>query len=532
MSPGPVPTGTYRVQLTAEHGFAALAAQAPHLARLGVSHAYLSPVLTAAPGSQHGYDVVDHGHVDAALGGEDGLRAAAGALRAHGIGIVVDVVPNHTAMTVPEYLNRVVWSVLRDGSASPYASWLDVDWAADPQLLLPVLARRIDECLDAGEILVDRTGGPDGEPVVRWGDHVLPVRPGTEDLPLEQLLDAQAYRLAYWRVADEELNYRRFFDVDALFGLRVEDPDVFAETHAVVLRLVHDGVVDGLRIDHPDGLADPREYLWRLSAAARRDSGAAPWVVVEKILEDHEQLPADWACAGTTGYDALAAIARVQVDPAGVPVLTAAFAELTGTHESWAQVSDRARHDVLRGPIVAEVDRLARVAHDVCQAELRLRDHSLRGLTEGLVELLAAMPVYRAYVVPGEPAPAGAVEALGEAAPSRPSSVRTARPRSCCCATWPSAPVGAARTRTSSACATSRPAVRPSPRASRTRPGTAGSRSWVWPRSAAGRTTPAARSASGTRSPRGGTRPGRLRCRRCRPTTPSAARTCGHGSPR
>jgi (1->4)-alpha-D-glucan 1-alpha-D-glucosylmutase len=410
-----VPTGTYRVQLTAEHGFAALAAQAPHLARLGVSHAYLSPVLTAAPGSQHGYDVVDHSHVDPALGGEDGLRAAADTLRAHGIGIVVDVVPNHTAMTVPEHLNRVVWSVLRDGSASPYASWLDVDWAADPQLLLPVLGRRIDECLDAGEIVVDRTGGPDGEPVVRWADHVLPVRPGTQDLPLEQLLDAQAYRLAYWRVADEELNYRRFFDVDALFGLRVEDPDVFAETHAVVLRLVHDGIVDGLRIDHPDGLADPREYLRRLAAAARDDSGAAPWVVVEKVLEDHEQLPADWACAGTTGYDALAAIARVQVDQAGVPVLTAAFAELTGTHASWAQASDRARHDVLRGPIVAEVDRLARVAHDVCQAELRLRDHSLRGLTEGLVELLAAMPVYRAYVVPGEPAPSGAVEALGEA---------------------------------------------------------------------------------------------------------------------
>jgi (1->4)-alpha-D-glucan 1-alpha-D-glucosylmutase len=413
---GAVPTGTYRVQLTASHGFAALAEQAPYLARLGVSHAYLSPVLAAAPGSQHGYDVVDHGHVDPALGGEDGLRAAAEALHAHGIGIVVDVVPNHMAMTVPEHVNRVVWSVLRDGSASPYASWLDVDWAADRQLLMPVLGRRIDECLDAGEIVVDPTGGPDGEPVVRWADHVLPVRPGTEHLPLEALLDAQAYRLAYWRVADEELNYRRFFDVDTLVGLRVEDPDVFAETHAVVLRLVREGIVDGLRVDHPDGLADPRGYLDRLAAAATAGTSRPPWVVVEKILEGDEELPPDWSCAGTTGYEALAAVARLQVHPEGVRVLTAAFAELTGTQESFAQVSAVARHDVLRGSLVAEVDRLARVAHAVCQAELRLRDHSLRGLTEGLVELVAAMPVYRAYVVPGEPPPQSAVDLLAEAA--------------------------------------------------------------------------------------------------------------------
>jgi (1->4)-alpha-D-glucan 1-alpha-D-glucosylmutase len=410
-----VPTGTYRVQLTAEHGFAHLAAMAGHLARLGVSHAYLSPVLGAAPGSQHGYDVVDHSRVDDALGGEDGLRAAADALHAQGMGIILDVVPNHTAMTVPEHLNRVLWSVLRDGAASPYATWLDVDRVADRQLLLPVLGRRIDECLDDREITLDAAGGPDGEPVVRYADHVLPVRPGTEHLPLEELLDAQAYRLAYWRVADEELNYRRFFDIDTLVALRVEDPDVFAGTHEVVLRLLHDGVVDGLRIDHPDGLANPRGYLRRLAVSAGAED-AAPFVVVEKILEPGEELPADWPCAGTTGYDALAAIARLQVDPDGVPLLTAAFAELTGTTSTWPEASYQARCDVLRGPLVAEVDRLARLAHAVCQAELRLRDHSLRGLADALVELLAAMPVYRAYVVPGEPAPPETVVLLDEAA--------------------------------------------------------------------------------------------------------------------
>ncbi len=407
-----VPTGTYRVQLTPTHGFAELAAMCGHLDRLGVSHAYLSPVLAAAPGSQHGYDVVDHSRIDPELGGEAGLLAAATRLRERGLGIVLDVVPNHMAMTVPEHLNRVVWSVLRDGAASPHAAWLDVDWSADRPVLLPFLGRRIDECLDAGEIVLEGTGGPDGEPVVRYFEHVLPVRPGTEGLPLEELLAAQAYRLAFWRVADEELNYRRFFDVDTLVGLRVEDPAVFAATHSVVLRLLAEGIATGLRIDHPDGLADPRGYLTRLVAAAP----AGTWVVVEKILEEGEELPADWPCAGTTGYDALAAVGATFVDPEGAPVLTAAFAELAGADETWPEAADRARRDVLRGPLVAEVDRLAQVAHEVCQEELRLRDHSLRGLTEAVFELLAAVPVYRAYVVPGEPAPAGAVEVLEAAA--------------------------------------------------------------------------------------------------------------------
>ncbi len=293
-------------------------------------------MLAAAPGSQHGYDVVDHARVDPELGGEAGLQDAATRLREHGIGIVLDVVPNHMAMTVPEYLNRVVWSVLRDGPASPHAGWLDVDWAADRPVLLPFLGRRIDECLDAGEIVLDPTGGPDGEPVVRYFEHVLPVRPGTEHLPLEDLLAAQAYRLAFWRVADEELNYRRFFDIDTLVGLRVEDPAVFAATHAVVLRLLGEGLASGLRIDHPDGLADPRGYLRRLAAAA--PPGA--WVVVEKILEGDEELPADWPCAGTTGYDALAAVGAAFVDPAGAPVLTSAFAELAGADETWPEAAD------------------------------------------------------------------------------------------------------------------------------------------------------------------------------------------------
>ena len=344
-APPPVPpsppTATYRFQLTPDNGFAALAARAGYLDRLGVSHAYVSPVLQAAPGSMHGYDVVDHGRIAEELGGEDGFRAAVAALRSAGIALVVDVVPNHMAIPVPEHLNGMLWSVLRDGVKSRYASWLDVDWSLERPILMPVLGRRIDECLESGEITVDPVGGPDGTPVVRYFDHVLPVRAGTEGLPIEDLLAAQHYRLAFWRVADKELNYRRFFDIATLVGVRVEDPEVFNASHALLVRLLREGLVQGLRIDHPDGLADPRGYLRRLAGATE---GA--WVVVEKILEPGEDLPADWPCAGTTGYDALRAVGGLFVDPAGEPVLTAAFAEAAGVTDSWAAVAEQSRREL------------------------------------------------------------------------------------------------------------------------------------------------------------------------------------------
>ena len=417
---------TYRFQLGPGRGFAAVAAAADHLADLGVSHAYLSPVLAAGRGSTHGYDVVDHARINPELGGEEGLLAAAEALHRRGIGLVVDVVPNHMAIPVPESLNAVLWSVLRDGPTSGYARWFDVDWREHRSLLVPVLGRPIDEVLDAGDLSLDEL---DGEPVVRYFDHVFPVRRGTEGLPLEALLDSQHYRLAYWQVSDEEVNYRRFFDVDTLVAVRVEDEGVFDATHELLLRLVDDGVVDGLRIDHPDGLADPRRYLRRL---ASRTDGA--WVVVEKILEPGELLPNDWACAGTTGYDALRMIGGALVDPAGRPALVEAFAGHTGVDAPFADVVEQAKRDVLDQVLAAEVDRLAASASAVCQAELRLRDHSRRGLREALVELLVAMPVYRAYVVPGEPAPPAAVALVEEAAgtaverrPGRAADIRLVR---------------------------------------------------------------------------------------------------------
>lgn len=403
------PVSTYRLQLRREFTFADAAAVVPRLAALGVTHLYLSPVLQAVPGSAHGYDVIDHSRISDDLGGEDGLRALADAAHAEGLGIVVDVVPNHVALPVPETANPRLWSLLRDGPRSASARWFDVDWSGqEGAVLLAVLGRRIGRCLADGEITLDTSGA---EPVVRYFDHVFPVRPGTEGLPLPELLDAQWYRLAHWRVADEELNYRRFFDVDTLAGVRVDDPEVFDAMHETLLRLHRDGVVDGFRIDHPDGLADPRGYLERL-----RDATGGAWVVVEKILEGDERLPQDWPCAGTTGYEAIARLQETLTDPAGEAPLVAVWTAADDTDATFTGAALRGKRDVLAGPLRAEVNRLVELAAEICRTDLMLRDHTRRGLEEALVGILAAFPVYRAYVVPGEDPSPEAVAAVEEAA--------------------------------------------------------------------------------------------------------------------
>jgi (1->4)-alpha-D-glucan 1-alpha-D-glucosylmutase len=409
-------TSTYRLQLTRDFGFADAEAVVDYLAALGVSHLYLSPILQAVPGSTHGYDVVDHSRLSDDLGGHEAFVSLARAARAAGMGIVVDVVPNHMAIPTPARLNAQLWSVLRDGPGSPYARWFDVDWTVpDRAILMPLLGRRIGECLADGEITLD-TSGP--EPLVRYYDHILPVRPGTESLPLGHLLDRQWYRLAYWRVAEEELNYRRFFDIDTLAAVRVELPEVFEESHRLLVGLARDGFIDGLRIDHPDGLADPRGYLTWL-----HESTGGCWVVVEKILEGAEDLPPDWLCAGTTGYDALHRVGALFVDPAAEHVLTEVYRTLTapedpdeGDPADFAAVVERAKRDVLDTSLYSEVGRLVHLLADICHDDIALRDHTRRGLEDALVEVLVAFDVYRAYVTPGqEPSPA-AVAALDRAA--------------------------------------------------------------------------------------------------------------------
>ena len=402
-APG-TPGSTYRLQLTPEFGFAEAADTADYLAHLGVTHAYLSPVLDAVPGSQHGYDVTDHARIRAELGGEEGFRALAKRLHARGLGIILDIVPNHMAMPADMSLNRQLWSVLRNGRDSPYATWFDIDWAAqDDRMLLPVLGGPLESCLD--DLRVEPSGGPDGEPVLRYFDHVLPLRPGTARRPMGGLLEAQHYRLTWWRDAATELNWRRFFDIATLIGIRVEDPAVFDATHEVIAGLVAEGLVDGLRVDHPDGLADPRGYLRRLAAA----TGGA-WVVVEKILAADETLPSDWACAGTTGYDALRVVDGLFLDPDGGGPLTAEYAGFcydSGDDcldRRFADVATRAKREIASGSLAAEVTRLARL---LCSLSPDTTEDDARTV---LTEVLAAFPVYRAYVHPGE-FPAQAAEA-------------------------------------------------------------------------------------------------------------------------
>ncbi|MGC5627174.1 malto-oligosyltrehalose synthase [Georgenia sp. Z1344] len=419
--PGPgrrTPVSTYRLQLGADLTFDDVAAQLGNLDTLGVTDLYLSPVLTAAPGSTHGYDVVDHTTISATLGGRDGLERLAAAAHERGMGVVVDLVPNHMAVPTPVWHNRALWSVLTHGPDSPYASWFDVDLSEGGDgVLMPVLGRRIGAALADGEIELTTAVVPGQEEageqhVLTYYDHVLPVRAGTEQLPLADLLDRQFYRLAYWKVADEELNYRRFFDVGSLAAIRVEDDDVFDATHALLLELLHGGVIDALRVDHPDGLADPRGYFRRLHEA----TGGA-WVVAEKILEHDEELPGDWPVAGTTGYDAAWRLHGIQIDPSGLATAGALMQQIAGDSPGdYDAVRDEAKHQIVDGSLYAEVHRLATLLSDVCDDDVRLRDHSFRPLLDCARELVVALHRYRAYVVPGEVAPPESVELVEHAA--------------------------------------------------------------------------------------------------------------------
>ena len=400
-----VPTSTYRLQIHEGFTYDDAAGHTEYLASLGVSHVYLSPVLQAAPGSMHGYDVLDHTRISEAAGGRGGFERLVTACRAAGLGIIVDVVPNHMAVPQPAHLNAPFWSLLREGRRSPYAGWFDVDWVAeDDRLLMPVLGGTLEQALEAGELVLAADGGPTAsDPVLRYYDAEFPVAPGTEGLPLAELVDAQAYRLSSWREAGEALNYRRFFDVTSLVAVRVEDPVVFMATHALLLALHGHGAVDGFRIDHPDGLADPGGYLDRLA-----DATGDSWVVVEKILEGDEQLPDSWRCAGTTGYDALLRVQQVLTPSAGAAVLDRLWAQAAPERGSLDDVVAEAKRLVVDDVQAAEVDRLMRLVRRI------LPDLDQGSARRALEALLVAMDRYRAYVVPGravDPEQAAVIEA-------------------------------------------------------------------------------------------------------------------------
>ncbi|MFY9916425.1 MAG: malto-oligosyltrehalose synthase [Nocardioidaceae bacterium] len=399
MSDRPI-TATYRLQLHEGFTFSDARRVVPYLADLGVSHLYLSPVLQAAPGSMHGYDVVDHSVVSADLGGREGLESLADHAHQHGLGVVVDVVPNHMAIPQPEHLNPQLWDVLTHGRSSAYAHWFDVDWdLCDGRLGLPVLGDTLDAVLAAGELTLEPAGGPAGTPVIRYHDHVFPVAPETVDDTSEvgAVLARQHYLLASWRDKDAVLGYRRFFDVDTLIAVRVELDDVFDETHTVLLDLHANGVIAGFRIDHPDGLADPEAYLERLAEV----SGGA-WVVVEKILVGREQLPASWATAGSTGYDALSAISTALAPSTGHR-LDATWRALGGD-PSLHDTELAAKRQVVTTMLAPEVARLTRRATEMSEVQAATaRSTSDNSVRDAFEALLSHVEVYRAYLRPGTP---------------------------------------------------------------------------------------------------------------------------------
>ena len=385
------PESTYRLQIRAGFDLDAAADLVPYLRELGVSWIYLSPLLRAMEGSDHGYDVVDPGMIDPARGGPGGLERLAAAARKAGLGILVDIVPNHMGVADPSQ-NPWWWDVLTLGRDSRYARAFDIDWDfGGGRVRLPILAAELDEVL--GDIRVEPQAieiAPYG--TLRYFDHVLPLAPGSADgadLGTEEgtraVLARQHYELMFWRRESSELNYRRFFAVTGLAGIRVELPEVFDASHAEILRWLREGLADGLRVDHPDGLADPDGYLARLAEAT---DGA--YVLVEKILEYGEDLPAWWETDGTTGYDALAEIDRVLTDPVGEAPLTSLDASLRSGPREWPNLI----HDTKRGIVdtiqAAELGRLMRTMPEpVARAE------------EALAELLACFPVYRSYLPAG-----------------------------------------------------------------------------------------------------------------------------------
>ncbi len=365
----PVPRATYRLQVSPSFDLWQAAGVAEYLADLGATHLYSSPLLEATSGSMHGYDVVDHSRVSGQLGGEDARHALCGALKAHRLGLVVDIVPNHVGVA-DAAANTWWWDVLRLGPQSAYARHFDIDWSRG-RLLLPILGDAPDE--------LDHLSVEDGE--LRYYDHRFPLAVGTDKGSPREVHDHQHYELVSWRRGNSEINYRRFFAVSTLAAIRVEEPEVFEVTHQEVLRWATEGDVDGIRIDHPDGLADPTGYLDRLAAVAPRQ-----WLIVEKILEPGEALPESWPCAGTTGYDALTEVDTVFVDETGEPAMSALQTELAGPQPSWDELVHDCKLDVASVMQHAEVARMARLAEDVPDAEA------------ALAEALACFPVYRSYL--------------------------------------------------------------------------------------------------------------------------------------
>ncbi|HXE61918.1 MAG TPA: malto-oligosyltrehalose synthase [Bryobacteraceae bacterium] len=488
------PLATYRIQLQPGFTFDDAARIAPYLRDLGISHVYCSPFLQAAPGSTHGYDIVDFQRVNRELGGEEAQQRFVETLQKLGLGQVLDVVPNHMAIVGG---NRWWWDVLENGEASRYAPYFDIEWNGPEEryrhkILLPVLGDHYGLILSSGQIQLEYSGG---HFIISYHDHKFPLAPESiaglvakaaeragssylgfladalvrlqqagettwnsrlqrdrnkeaireqiarlsEERPavaqqiaavieetnrdieaLDSILSRQNYRLSRWRTAESELVYRRFFDINSLVGIRPGKDRVFADTHQLILEWLKSGQVDGLRIDHPDGLRDPGEYFDRLRAAV-----PDLWIVAEKILAPHENLHPRWNIAGTTGYDFLNLACGLFVDPAGEASMTELYRTFTGAPSDFRPVARESKALILRELLGSDINRLTALFVDICEHNRDYRDYTRHEIHEVIRETIASFSVYRTYVRPGSGGPTEAetgyiTQAAADAAAARP----------------------------------------------------------------------------------------------------------------
>jgi (1->4)-alpha-D-glucan 1-alpha-D-glucosylmutase len=415
-----IPRATYRLQLHSGFTFADAEALVPYLADLGVSHLYASPITTAASGSTHGYDVIDPTRINPELGGEAGLLSLVGMLQWYGLGLIIDIVPNHMGVAGDENL----WwmDVLENGPASEYAPVFDIDWR-EP-VALPVLGTPLAEAIAQGSVKLAPRGDRLGVQLydgaiypIRADDpiHASPDDPSPE--ALAALLDRQHYRLLYWRAANDALNWRRFFSINELAGVRIEDPAVFERTHALYFDLFARGLIDGVRVDHVDGLTDPAGYCRDLR---RRFEEIAPdrpaYIVVEKILAADEPLAADWAIEGTSGYDFMRQVSEVMHDPTGQVPLGQLWEDVSGRSATFADEAVPARQDLLAWQFEGQLGACVASLRALAAAEGR--DWLTTGMLRRAVErLMWVFPVYRTYATgQGAPLSDGAIRDTARAA--------------------------------------------------------------------------------------------------------------------
>src|SRR5690625_4863065 len=414
----PGPGATYRLQFRNGMDFARAALLVPYLRDLGISHLYASPLAQAVTGSTHGYDVTDHGHFDDALGGMEGFLALSDRLREAGIGLILDIVPNHMAASTENPWWR---DVLKHGAASRYASHFDIDWSA-PKLVLPILGRTYGDVLEAGEFSLARAS--DGY-CIRYFEHAFPLSSASDAIIAEsagseapddaalarmaedhalihRIHEMQNYRLAFWRLARDGVTNRRFFEIADLVGVRVEEPRVFDDVHALVFQMVEEGRVDGVRIDHVDGLADPTAYLARL---ARNLPRPVP-IWVEKILGATEALPEAWQIAGATGYEFATLAGAVLTHGGGIEALTEGYDSFTGETHDLDAMRFAAKHEILAQNLAAELAILTDHAEAAFADDIHGRDWGRDSVRRSLAALLTGLPVYRSYLDGGPPSAA------------------------------------------------------------------------------------------------------------------------------